>query len=179
MKSCCTTKNTLPETSDRVEGITHKSGIQAYRPLVVMVLVTLAGSVALSCGAGIAFMPIFMGLFLLCFSMVKLFDLEGFATDFSRYDILAKRSMSYARLYPFIEMALALGFLYGKYPAVIHGVTALVMAIGLVGIIPVMRSGRAMRCACMGSMLDVPVGSVTVLENTTMLLMAIAYFVIG
>lgn len=171
MSSCCSIeKNTSPVTE------APKKDLMAYWPLIVMVLVVLAGSVALSCGLNTPWMPIFMGLFLLNFAMFKLFDVAGFATSFRMYDIIGARSALYAKAYPFIELALALGFLFQRHLDIVYGATAVVMGIGLIGIVNQYRSGNQVRCACMGSLINVPVGSVTVLENTSMMLMAIWYF---
>jgi RNA polymerase sigma-54 factor len=57
-------------------------------------MAVLAAS-ALQLGAGMPrsddlWMHHFMGIFLLIFSMVKLFDLKGFAKGFARYDVLAR-----------------------------------------------------------------------------------------
>ena len=53
----------------------------------------------------------FMGFFLVVFSMFKFFNLEGFADGFHMYDLLAKPFRPYAYIYPFIELALGLGYL--------------------------------------------------------------------
>lgn len=118
-----------------------------------------------------------MGLFLLNFSMFKLFDVEGFAKSFAMYDIIGKRSKFYAMTYPFIELALAIGFLSNRYLDTASAVTAVVMAIGLIGVIQDRRSGNQTRCACMGSLINVPVGSITILENTSMIVMSIMMLV--
>src|SRR5687768_8612330 len=52
----------------------------------------------------------FMGSFLLIFSSFKIFNLYGFAEAYSTYDIIARRYLPYAYVYPFIEFAL--GILY-------------------------------------------------------------------
>lgn len=154
-------------------------GWRAYRPLIVMVSAVALGSAALSFGTGLACMPLFMGLFLLNFAMFKFFDLDGFAKSFVLYDIIGKRSALYAKLYPFIELALAVGFLSHHAPYAVNLLTAIVMAVGLIGIVQNRMSGTQTRCACMGSLIDVPVGSVTVLENTVMVLMAVSQLIMN
>ena len=53
----------------------------------------------------------FMGFFVVVFSMFKFFNMEGFADGFQMYDLLAKPFQPYAYVYPFIELALGLGYL--------------------------------------------------------------------
>ncbi len=45
-------------------------------------------------------MHYFMGLFLVIYSMFKIFDLNGYADGFEMYDLLAKRVRAYAYMYP-------------------------------------------------------------------------------
>jgi hypothetical protein len=55
-------------------------------------------------------MHYFMGLFLVIYSMFKIFDLSGYADGFEMYDLLAKRVRAYAYVYPFVELALGLAY---------------------------------------------------------------------
>jgi hypothetical protein len=48
------------------------------------------------------FMESLMGVFLLVFGGFKLINLREFAYGFQSYDILAKKSLSYSYVYPFI-----------------------------------------------------------------------------
>jgi hypothetical protein len=150
--------------------------IEAYQPLIVMVAIIFVGSLVLSWSLSVHWMPIFMGLFLLNFAMFKLFDLGNFAKSFAMYDSIGKRSGLYARAYPFIELTLAIGFLSCRYLDIVNAATAIIMAIGLIGILQNRKSGAMTRCACMGSLIDVPVGSITILENVSMIVMAIWCF---
>jgi hypothetical protein len=167
--SCCSMKS----ASETISNKTLVQRIAPYKPLILMVLVVLLASWALAARFELLLMPLFMGLFLINFSMFKLFDINGFAKSFAMYDIIAKRSTSYAKAYPFIELVLGLFYLTLVAPFMTNVVTAVVMGIGLIGVVQNLRGTSATRCACMGTLIDVPVGSVTVLENTTMILMAL------
>ena len=85
------------------------------RTVAVVVVLTIASACARQFADGgwngIAWMHDFMGLFLVVFSMFKFFDMEGFADGFQMYDLLAKPFRPYAYVYPFIELALGLGYL--------------------------------------------------------------------
>jgi len=125
------------------------------------------------------FMTQFMGLFLLCFAMFKLFDLAGFATGFRKYDLLAGVLSPYAFIYPFLELALALLYLSGFMVQVAFIGTIVLMGFGLIGILRSMRRGQKLQCACMGTFLNVPLSVVSLSENVGMVVMAIVMLVLG
>jgi hypothetical protein len=114
----------------------------------------------------------FMGLFLVVFSMFKFFDLPGFADGFQMYDLLAKPFRPYAYSYPFIELALGLGYLARWKPEIIYGVTIVVMCWGALGVIRALSKGLDLDCACMGTILKVPLSTVALLEDFGMAAMA-------
>lgn len=164
--SCCGSKPAEPARWKR------------YVPLLVLVglviLATLAKQVHYGSWNVMSAMHDFMGLFLLVFSMLKLFDLSGFAEGFQKYDLLAARSTAYARLYPFLELALALGYLSHWQPQIVYGATILLMSFGAVGVFRALAKGGNLKCACMGSSLNVPLSTVAVIEDVGMAVMALA-----
>ena len=116
----------------------------------------------------------FMGLFLLTFSMLKLFHLRGFAEGFQQYDLLAKRSRGYALLYPFLELALALGYLSHWQPQLVYVSTVVLMTFGALGVFQALAKGLDLKCACMGNTLNVPLSTVAIIEDVGMAMMALA-----
>jgi biotin transporter BioY len=114
----------------------------------------------------------FMGLFLVMFATLKLFDLPGFADGFQMYDLLAKKSRGYALAYPFIELALGLGYLAGWRPALVYAATVIVLGFGAIGVIRALRLGLDINCACMGNILKVPLSTVALTEDVAMAAMA-------
>lgn len=152
--------------------------VKKYQPLIVIIGISLLAAAALY-KAGLPLMDGFMGWFLICFSMLKLFDIEGFATGFRQYDLLAKRSTVYAKIYPFIELAIGLLYLSGLCPFYTNIATLVVMVFGALGIIRGLQSGRPLECACLGSLLKVPLGTVSIVENFGMAAMATAMLIAG
>ena len=114
----------------------------------------------------------FMGLFLLLFSMFKLFDLPGFADGFQMYDLLAGPFRPYAFIYPFIELSLGLGYLADWNLPVIYAATIIVMFFGAAGVLGALRKGLDLHCACMGTVLKVPLSTVALTEDIGMATMA-------
>ncbi|TWT43501.1 MauE/DoxX family redox-associated membrane protein [Botrimarina hoheduenensis] len=148
-----------------------------YKPLLLVVAYVLgATGVAESIHGGFVWpraMSYFMGFFFLGFAFFKLLDIPAFADSFSSYDIIAKRSRGYALAYPWIELGLGVLFVSGVLPLVANGVTAVIMAVGLVGIVQAVFRKQAIQCACLGTVFNLPMSTVTIVENSVMLAMAI------
>lgn len=155
---------------------------QNYIPLLVIVALTLLAACAKQVAGwdagrgwdGMTWMHDFMGFFLVVFSMFKFFDLRGFADGFQMYDLLAKPFRPYAFVYPFTELALGLGYLAQWQPRVIYISTILVMTFGAAGVLRALVKGLDLRCACMGTVLRVPLSTVAVAEDLGMAVMAAA-----
>ena len=115
-----------------------------------------------------------MGLFLVILSLFKFFDIPGFVEGFRAYDLLARRTAAYAYLYPFIEVALGLGYLARWHLPFVYGATLAVMLFGTAGVVISLVRGLDVECACMGTVLHVPLSTVTLAEDVGMAAMAAA-----
>ena len=149
---------------------------QDYVPLIVIVALTLLSACAKQLAYGgwnwMNWMHDFMGFFLVVFSMFKFFDMEGFADGFQMYDPLAKPFRSYAFVYPVIELSLGLGYLSHWHPMIVYAATIIVMVFGSIGVFRALFKGLDLECACMGTVLRVPLSTVALLEDLGMALMA-------
>lgn len=150
-----------------------------YRPLISLIVLTLlaAGALQVQDPSVTVFMHYFMGLFLVIYAMFKIFDLSGYADGFEMYDLLAKRVRAYAYVYPFVELALGLAYLTFLYPLVTYIVTIVVFSFGALGVFDGLRRGLDLDCPCMGSVLKVPLSTVSVVENLGMSLMALGMLI--
>lgn len=167
----------------------HHSGAHArswrdYIPLIALVAVSILAALAIYRSYGPGMNPIramhaFMGIFLTIFALLKLFDLSGFADGFQMYDLLAKPIRPYAYLYPFIELGLGLGYLTFQQPSIVYWATIVVMVFGSLGVFNALRKGLDLECACMGTVLKVPLSTVALVEDLSMAAMAalMLYFV--
>lgn len=115
-----------------------------------------------------------MGLFLIVISILKLLDWEGFQKAFAMYDIIAKRSRLYAALYPWIEFTLGIAFLYNMYIKEAAIVTLILMTIGIISVCRNLKAKNAVQCACLGTLIKVPLTKFTLIEDIIMAGMAIA-----
>jgi hypothetical protein len=166
-QTCCSTSR---ETREIPEARTAEQAGQ-YRPLIVALAMSLAAGGALWLNQ-LPFMTSAMGIFLLFLATFQLFDLKGFADSFAQYDLIASRVRAYSLIYPFIEAGLGLMYLSGGVPFVTDCTMLMLMTVGTVGVVRTVLSGRKVSCACAGTVFSLPVGRVTILENSVMGLMA-------
>lgn len=102
-------------------------------------------------------------------AMLKLQDVEKFSTMFLGYDLLARRWVRYAYLYPFAEGLAGVLMAGGILPWLS---IPLALFIGSVGAISVFKAvyidKREIKCACVGGSSKVPLGFVSLTENLMM-----------
>lgn len=126
---------------------------------------------------GVRAMNNFMAGFFLVFSFFKLLDLPAFAESFAMYDLVAMRSRPFALAYPFIELGLGIAYLTRVVPFAVNLATLVVMSIGTAGVLKSLLARRKIRCACLGAVFNLPMSTVTLIEDVSMAGMA-AYMLI-
>jgi glutaredoxin len=115
----------------------------------------------------------FVAFAMMLLAMLKLQDVESFATMFLGYDLLAQRWLPYAYLYPFLEWSAGALMAADRLAAVSIPVAAVIGSIGAVSVInAVYVQKREIKCACVGGASRVPLGFVSLLENLGMMAMA-------
>lgn len=113
----------------------------------------------------------FMAMFFLVFGLFKLLDLPGFVMSYIGYDIIAAKLTAYAYAYPFIELALALGYFLNL--SFIEWPTLILMAIGSIGVLRQLLKGSKIKCACLGTYVKLPLTTVSLVEDLSMGIMAL------
>lgn len=120
------------------------------------------------------FMIIYMGIFFILFSLMKMLDWKGFVNAFAGYDLIAKRSRLYGFAYPAIEFIIGVLFLTGTFIIGAAWVTIFIMGIGSIGVGKNIFSKNKIQCACLGTKINVPLTKVTFLEDIIMVVMAVS-----
>jgi len=116
----------------------------------------------------------FISLVMILLAMLKLQDVDRFATMFLGYDLLARRWVPYATLYPFAQLGAGLLMLAGALPWLSAPVALLIGGVGAVSIYKaVYVEKRALKCACVGGGNNVPLGFVSLTEDLFMVAMAL------
>lgn len=121
---------------------------------------------------GKRFMQFFMAGFFLAFSFFKMLDLSGFADSYSSYDVLAKRWHGYGFIYPFIELALGIAYVIDFNPFITNITTIVVMGFSTIRVLQSVLNKRKIRCACLGAVFNLPMSTVTIIEDLLMVAMA-------
>ena len=119
----------------------------------------------------------YMGIFFLLFSFLKLIDVKGFSGSFKKYDLISKIIPSFAITYPFIELFLALTFLSGYFLITSYIMTLLFMTSQFFGVFISLQKKEVIKCACMGSSINIDISTLTLIENLVMILMS-SYMII-
>ncbi len=114
----------------------------------------------------------FMGGFFLIFSFFKLLDIRGFVESYRMYDVVTRRVPAYGFVYPFIELGLGLAYLANFQPMITNVVTLLVMSVSIVGVVQSLLAKKKIRCACLGTVFNLPMTTVTFIEDALMIVMA-------
>ena len=105
---------------------------------------------------------------------LKLQDVEGFSNMFLGYDLLARRVVRYAYVYPFAEALAGLLMAADALPWISIPVALFIGTIGAVSVFKaVYLDRRELRCACVGGGSNVPLGFVSLTENVMMVAMAL------
>ncbi|RZP11763.1 MAG: heavy-metal-associated domain-containing protein [Flavobacteriales bacterium] len=162
-------------TEIKSDSSNKKSKLEELKPLFLILFYITSASILLNFKDWNRndFMLNFMGLFFIIFSFFKMLDLKGFSESFKMYDPLAKKISFYGMLYPFIETALGLMFLmkFEVFSALILSV--LILGLTTIGVTKILISKKSIQCACLGTVLKLPMTEATFIENVIMIFMSI------
>lgn len=152
------------------------ASLSRYKPLILVFAYILLVTLAVEYMAGNfqlhRFMPHFMAGFFLVFSFFKLLDLPGFANSYAMYDVGAKKFAFYGYVYPFIELGLGTAYLFALRPMLVNTLTLVVMAFSSIGVIMAVANKQKIKCACLGTGFNLPMTTVTIIEDLIMAVMA-------
>lgn len=151
----------------------------SYKPVIALFAMTALMALAVSYAVyGTPFTiragEWFIGFSMAVLALLKLQNVESFATMFLNYDLLARRWVPYSYVYPFAE-GLAGVLMIAGVLTWLSVPTALF--IGTVGAVSVFKAvyldRRELKCACVGGSSNVPLGFVSLTENLMMIAMAV------
>lgn len=154
-----------------------KTWWQTYKPLL-LVFAFITGVSLLTAYDDNSLLPHtamnnFMAGFFLVFAFFKLLDLRGFADSYSSYDLLAGKWYGYGFIYPFIELALGIAYLVHWQPFYTNLATIVIMGFSSIGVIRSVVHKREIQCACLGAVFNLPMSTVTIVEDMLMVAMAL------
>ena len=157
-------------------GKQEKSWIVAYKPILLVFFYILLVTLLFQFVSGSFNMNIwmrhFMAGFFTVFSFFKILDLSGFADSYVSYDIIAKRWRGWAYFYAFIELGLGVSYILNCCPLVTNLVAFFVMSVSIIGVLESIFNKRKIQCACLGAVFDLPMSTITVIEDALMIVMS-------
>jgi glutaredoxin len=154
-------------------------GATSYRPVIALFAMTALLALAASHAAfGSPFtahaIQWFGGFSMATLALLKLQDVDRFATMFLNYDLLATRWVPYGYVYPFAEGLAGILMTAG---ALNWLSVPIALFIGTVGVVSVFKAvymdKRQLKCACVGGSSNVPLGFVSLTENLGMVAMGV------
>jgi hypothetical protein len=150
-----------------------------YRPVIV--LFALTALMAMAASYAVSGTPFtlraaewFIAFSMVALAMLKLQNVESFATMFLNYDLLAKRWVPYSYIYPYAEGLAGILMVAGA----LNGLSIpIALFIGTIGAVSVFKAvyieKRELKCACVGGSSNVPLGFISLTENLMMIAMAV------
>ncbi|NZA28250.1 glutaredoxin [Luteimonas sp. SJ-92] len=151
----------------------------SYRPVAALFAMTALMALALGHAVFDAALTVrtaewFVALSMCTLALLKLQDVESFSSMFLNYDLLARRWVPYAWLYPYGEGLAGVLMLAGAGLWLAAPVALFIGSVGTVSVIKaVYVDRREIRCACVGGGSRVPLGFVSLTENLMMVAMAV------
>ena len=156
-----------------------------YKPVVALFGMTALIALAVSYAAyGTPFTiragEWFIGLSMAVLALLKLQNVESFATMFLNYDLLARRWVPYSYIYPFAEGLAGVLMIAGALNWLSIPVALFIGTVGAVSVFKaVYLDRRELKCACVGGSSNVPLGFVSLTENVMMVVMALWILAMG
>ncbi|MBB3880118.1 glutaredoxin family protein [Sphingomonas pseudosanguinis] len=150
-----------------------------YRPVVALFAMTAL--MALAASQAVYATPFtsraaewFVAFSMAVLALLKLQNVESFATMFLNYDLLAKRWVRYSYVYPFAEGLAGILMIAG---VAVWASVPIALVIGGIGAVSVIKAvyidRRELKCACVGGSSNVPLGFLSLTENLMMIGMAL------
>jgi len=154
----------------------RSSWIETYKPILLIGAYITGTTLIIEAARGNfhwhSWMRNFMAGFFLVFSFFKLLNLKGFAESYSSYDIIAKKWEGWGYVYAFIELGLGIAFLVYFNPVLTNAITFTVMSVSIVGVLQSVLNKRKIQCACLGAVFNLPMSTVTIIEDALMIAMS-------
>jgi glutaredoxin len=150
----------------------------SYKPVVAVFAMTALMAIAASYAAAgtLSWLTLqwFVAFSMCVLAILKLRNVESFSNMFLGYDLLARRFVPYAYIYPFGEALAGVLMIAGALEWISIPVALFIGTAGAVSVFKaVYIDKRDLKCACVGGDSNVPLGFVSLTENLMMVAMAV------
>lgn len=176
LQSALDKKYTIQASGHNETAEQAKNWFSTYKPILLIFTYILVISVIVAFKNNsfdwMAGMNCFMAGFFLTFSFFKMLDLKAFTESYTMYDVIAKRIQSWGYLYAFVELGLGIAYATGWMPLFTNILTLVVMTISIIGVLQSVLSKRKIQCACLGAVFNLPMSTITIIEDALMIVMS-------
>lgn len=167
----------VPPAPIKIAEDEKKSWIVTYKPILLIFGYIAGASLLAEFDKGrfdwMRWMNHFMAGFFLVFSFFKLLNIKGFAESYAMYDVVAKRWNNWGYVYAFTELTLGIAYLTGFKPLLTNVVTLVVMTVSITGVLQSVLNKRKIKCACLGDVFNLPMSTITIIEDALMIGMSV------
>lgn len=154
-----------------------KSWFTTYKPVLLIFTYIFMGTALIELSSEkidvSRWMRHFMSGFFLTFSFFKMLNLKGFKESYLMYDIIARKIPAWGYVYAFMELLLGIAFLVDFNPVITNSVTLAVMSVSIIGVLQTVLNKQTIKCACLGDVFNLPMSTVTIIEDGLMILMSL------
>ncbi|MBK7959114.1 MAG: heavy metal translocating P-type ATPase [Bacteroidetes bacterium] len=152
------------------------SFLETYKPILLIFFYITGSSLLIEFSSDafdfMRWMRHFMATFFLVFSFFKMLNIRAFADSYAMYDIIAKRLPSWGYIYVFLELTLGILFITDFQPYWTNLITCIVMSISIIGVIQSVLNKQKIQCACLGTVFNLPMSTITIIEDAIMIAMS-------
>lgn len=150
------------------------TSVWAYWPIALIYLIAaLVSLYTIEWHSYPDYMSHLMGWVLIFFGIIKLSDVVGFADGFAKYDPLAKQSVVYAQVYPFLEITLGVLFILQLLILPATLITLFIYSASLYGALQSILKKETLHCVCLGTYFKLPLSTITIIEASFMIMMCV------
>lgn len=164
---------------DHIHHVNLNEGVEEsareYKKFAAVIAGILVVSLVLAWARGFGlerFLSDFMAVFFITFATFKFINFDDFLGAYQGYDIIAKKFPLWAYAYPFVEGLLGVAYLLLDNSNTLNAVTLLITGIGAIGVWRELRNKSNIMCACLGSVIKLPLSKVSFIEDFGMFAMA-------
>ncbi len=154
-----------------------KSWFSTYKPILIIFIYISGITILLQASNNqfdaMQWMRHFMAGFFLVFSFFKMLNLKAFAESYVMYDVVARKFPAWAYVYAFVELVLGVAYLVDFNPFITNLTTGVVMSASIIGVFQTVLNKKQIQCACLGAIFNLPMSTVTIIEDGLMIAMSI------
>lgn len=124
------------------------------------------------------FLEDFMAVFFITFAAFKFVNIEMFAMTYRTYDVITKKFPAWGYVFPFVEGGLGFAYLLTTKNVTLNLLTMLITGVAGYGVWQEIRLSKNSRrrghfmCACLGTVIRLPLSKVSFVEDFAMFIMA-------